>query len=159
VFGLAAPDIEQARYYVSQGNMVKAYQAQKRAYGKADSSSCPSGMRRRRDGKEGIEGQESFDEFNQNEEGNSSLVECNCPYCDAKVVIDPCASIISCWDCKALVVSGKVRYPGNGGSKARNIEMEKQQTIAGLHVQQRLDAHPERSSKPSQSNETYPSTV
>jgi hypothetical protein len=42
----------------------------------------------------------------------------HCPFCSAKVYDDPCAKVLSCWDCKALVVNGKLKSKGNGGSKA-----------------------------------------
>jgi DNA-directed RNA polymerase subunit RPC12/RpoP len=50
----------------------------------------------------------------------------SCPHCSAKVFADPCASVLSCWDCKAKVING-VTFKGNGGSKKRKAEKAKRQ--------------------------------
>lgn len=42
-----------------------------------------------------------------------------CPHCSAKVFGDPCAKVLSCWDCSAKVKNGKVVSTGDGGAQAR----------------------------------------
>jgi hypothetical protein len=60
----------------------------------------------------------SSDDNNDSQKESSSKKWMKCPHCDAKVFADPCASMLSCWDCHAKVING-VTYKGNGGSKAR----------------------------------------
>jgi hypothetical protein len=54
-----------------------------------------------------------------NEDESSGKKLMSCPFCSAKVFDDPCAVVLSCWDCRATVVNGKVVSKGDGGSKAR----------------------------------------
>jgi len=42
-----------------------------------------------------------------------------CPFCGAKVWGDPCASVLSCRDCRAYAKNGRVIYKGDGGHKKR----------------------------------------
>ncbi len=56
------------------------------------------------------------------EAGGKKLM--SCPHCQAIVYDDPCAARLKCWDCGALVVNGKVKSTGDGGSKAREARRE-----------------------------------
>lgn len=49
----------------------------------------------------------------------------SCPHCKARVFDDPCAKVMSCRDCNALVVNGKVKSTGNGGSRKRRADAPK----------------------------------
>jgi len=57
---------------------------------------------------------------NRSEENDSEKKWMSCPFCKAKVFDDPCAKKLSCWDCKARVVNGKVVDTGDGGFKKRS---------------------------------------
>lgn len=48
----------------------------------------------------------------------------SCPHCQALVYDDPCAVRLKCWDCGALVVNGKIKSTGDGGSKVREAKRE-----------------------------------
>ncbi len=50
----------------------------------------------------------------------------NCPHCTAVVFDDPCASGLSCLDCRAKVFSENAIYKGNGGSRKKKEGQEKQ---------------------------------
>jgi|GEM_PF-3266903 len=62
--------------------------------------------------------QSAYGGVDNSQEGSGKKVM-SCPFCSAKVFDDPCAKVLSCWDCRARVVNGKVEYKGDGGSKAR----------------------------------------
>jgi hypothetical protein len=59
----------------------------------------------------------AFGGIDQAEQSKKKLM--TCPFCSAKVFGDPCARVLSCGDCRAKVVDGKVVSKGNGGAKAR----------------------------------------
>lgn len=110
VFGTtAAFYIEQARMYLEEGNNAQAEASLRSAQKNATSGSCPLytqpvGQEKGTDGGE-----------------KSKIKRMNCPDCDAVVYDDPCARVLKCWDCKAMVINGK-KHEGNGGSKARMQE-------------------------------------
>jgi hypothetical protein len=62
---------------------------------------------------------EGIEEENETTEGPSKKKWMHCPFCRAEVYDDPCAKRLQCNDCRARVVNGKIKYEGDGGSKAR----------------------------------------
>jgi hypothetical protein len=112
IFGpTAAMHIEEARFFMDQGETERARSSLLLAKQTANSGSCPL-----------FKGSpletSSSDDNNDSQKESSSKKWMKCPHCDAKVFADPCASMLSCWDCHAKVING-VTYKGNGGSKAR----------------------------------------
>lgn len=63
--------------------------------------------------------QDVFGGKSDEDQGPSKKKWMNCPHCTADVYDDPCAKVLSCWDCKAKVVNGRVVSTGNGGSRRR----------------------------------------
>lgn len=63
----------------------------------------------------------------------------NCPHCTAVVFDDPCASGLSCWDCRAKVFSETAMYKGNGGSKKKKAQGQ-QKSADVLYFQPKKDA-------------------
>lgn len=115
VFGSEAANfIEEARRLHESGDIHARDQAILSAKQTANSNSCPifQGLL------EGGGDEDGGD--NANESQGSKWM--SCPYCSARVYDDPCAKVLSCWDCKAAVVNGVVVSKGNGGSKKREAE-------------------------------------
>lgn len=118
VFGdKAALEIDQARFHAARGDFARAEFATRQAIRFDTSGSCPLRL------KSGSELTNPFglgadqDSSNDLESGKKKHV--NCPYCRARVFIDPCAKRIECSDCHAKVVDGVVVSKGDGGSRAR----------------------------------------
>ncbi|MCX6727340.1 MAG: hypothetical protein NTX11_00815 [Candidatus Saccharibacteria bacterium] len=111
VFGAeAAFHIQQARDFMARGEYYLASQSALQAKQTATSSSCPFFRNANSDPSSG------------EDSGSGAQSEkkwMNCPYCAAKVFGDPCATKLSCWDCKAAVVNGKVVSIGDGGRAKR----------------------------------------
>lgn len=107
--------IQQAREYMKTGDTEQAEVLIEKAHEKSTNSSCPV----------------FADRANANKGGDSDSSEkserkwMNCPHCSAKVYDDPCAKVLACWDCKAMVVNGTVVSKGNGGRKRRQEEARK----------------------------------
>jgi hypothetical protein len=113
VFGIeAAIHIEQARVFEQQGKAEEAKMQIDLAVEKDKSSSCPA---------KSVEAEESVKANSENEKDDEK-VEVSCPFCEARVKINPCAKVIKCSDCTATVVNGKVISKGNGGTKKRLAE-------------------------------------
>lgn len=113
VFGRqAAAYIEQAREFAAQGNEEAAEEAMVKAQRTANSGSCPL-----------FKSSERSEDDPDDDAEQSSSKWMKCPHCEAKVFADPCASYISCWDCKAKVIDGK-SFKGNGGSKKRREQAQ-----------------------------------
>ncbi len=138
VFGeTAAMHIEEARFFMQQGQYDRAEESLSMAQQTAESSSCPlfkSSDTTTAKGPDGAGG--------NNEEGAGEKKWGNCPYCKAKVFIDPCAKKISCWDCTATVINGKVISKGNGGTAKRMAEAEsrRQQKAQDARMAQEHDS-------------------
>ncbi len=119
VFGaVAAMHIQEAREFHAQGDDVKAEEAMVKAQQTAESGSCPLFKGAKSNGSEVTDG-----DGTSKEKSESKWM--NCPHCSAKVFADPCATVLSCWDCKAKVING-ITFKGNGGSKKRKAEKAKQ---------------------------------
>lgn len=120
VFGpQAAMHIEEARFFAERGEEDRALDSLRKAQNTANSGSCPlftGNAQQERDSDKG--GSPSQTEA----PGKKKWMKC--PHCGTKVFDDPCATVLSCWDCSALVVNGKVKSTGNGGSKARRARKE-----------------------------------
>ena len=113
VFGLeAAFYIEQARMHAQDGDTVQAEASLRAAQKTETSGSCPLYTR-----------PDQLDDSTEKPEEKSKVKRMNCPDCDAVVYDDPCARVLKCWDCKAMVISGK-KFEGNGGSKARLLQKQ-----------------------------------
>jgi hypothetical protein len=114
VFGVkAASHIQDARFFMQMGDIHRAESSLAMAQATAQSGSCPLFK-----GLLSSSGNPNDDPSGSNKElGTKEWM--NCPYCSAKVFADPCAKKLSCWDCTALVVNGKIISKGNGGSRRR----------------------------------------
>ncbi len=117
VFGSkAALEINQARFFLAQGDAARAEAATRQAIRLDTSGSCPIRLR---------SGDDLASPFDFGADKDSDDLESgkkkhgHCPYCRAKVYIDPCARRIECDDCHAKVVDGVVVSKGDGGSRAR----------------------------------------
>ena len=111
VFGAeAAFHIQQARDYMARGEYDLASQSTLQAKQTATSSSCPIFKNANTDSSSG-------DDSGNGEQSGKKWM--SCPFCEAKVFGDPCATKLSCWDCKAAVSNGKVVSKGDGGSAKR----------------------------------------
>lgn len=116
VFGAeAAFHIQQARDFMARGEYDLASQSALQAKQTATSSSCPFFRSANTDPSSG-------EVSGSGEQSEKKWM--NCPYCAAKVFGDPCATKLSCWDCKAAVVNGKVVSVGDGG-RAKRRETKK----------------------------------
>ncbi|HET6924221.1 MAG TPA: hypothetical protein VFH39_00120 [Candidatus Saccharimonadales bacterium] len=114
VFGAAAVmHIEEARFFAAQGDTERADRSMRAAQKVASSGSCPIFK-----GAERSSQTDDVDNQSSQEESSGKKVM-SCPFCSAKVYDDPCASVLTCWDCRAQVVNGRVVNKGNGGRKAR----------------------------------------
>lgn len=122
VFGeTAAKHIADARFFAERGEIDRAEAALTLAKETAESGSCPLFK-----GSES-EGEGSSSSNGNNNEGAGEKKWGHCPYCRAKVFVDPCAKRISCWDCTALVVNGSIISKGNGGTNKRLAEAKRHQ--------------------------------
>jgi len=115
VFGPAAPHIEQARWLQAQGDMVGADLQRIKAESKAQSSSCPTGMRStsNNSGESPSNGSElgsSGDSENSCPEVKDGQ-ETNCPYCKKRV--------------KAIVKDREKIYCSNSRCEAAAPEIKK----------------------------------
>ena len=115
----AARHIEDARFFADRGDFDRAQVSLTKAQETEDSNSCPL-----------FKGEESSSGGNGPDKGSSGENQGekkwgSCPYCKAKVFVDPCAARISCWDCTALVVNGKIISKGNGGTNRRMSDNSK----------------------------------
>ena len=111
IFGAeAARHIEDARFFAERGETARAESSLIKAQNTDDSGSCPLF-------KGQSEADNAPDSTGSKESSHKKWMKC--PHCSARVFDDPCAKVLSCWDCKALVVNGQVWSKGNGGSKAR----------------------------------------
>lgn len=134
VFGRqAALHIQEARFFIEQGELGRADNSMRKAQATADSGSCPIFK-------------SSKNEVSDNSDGNGAKGEessgkklMSCPYCSAKVFDDPCAKVLSCWDCSALVVNGKIKSKGDGGSKARAAAREAKRLQAEAEMAKQVD--------------------
>jgi hypothetical protein len=109
--------IQEARAAIARGDPEAAEVAVASAKKMARDTSCPPGAQR------ASESAPSGDSSTEDsEDGDGKKKEMNCPFCDAKVWADPCAKVLSCGDCMALAVNGKIVYEGNGGSRKRTAE-------------------------------------
>lgn len=127
VFGpVSAAHIEEARRHYEKGETQEAEQATRKAQNTEQSNSCP--MFKMRNGKGNGEG-------DSDTEDSSEKKWMNCPHCSAKVFDDPCAKILSCWDCKARVINSVVFSKGDGGSKRREAEKAKREAEMAAKVE------------------------
>ncbi len=111
VFGkTSALHLEEYRFFMDRGDTTRADESLIKAQATAKSGSCPLF-------KSGSSESDTNSGTNVQESKGKKMM--NCPFCKARVYDDPCAKILSCWDCKAHVVNGKVKSEGDGGSKAR----------------------------------------
>jgi hypothetical protein len=119
--GTAAIHIDEYRLFMEQGETGRAEDSLLKAQKTAKSGSCPLF-------KEAELAAQSDDDagYSSTEESSGKKKSGHCPYCKAKVFIDPCAPVITCWDCNARVVNGKVESSGNGGAKAREARRRQQ---------------------------------
>lgn len=129
IFGkVAAGYIQEARYLYQQGDYEGANFALRNAQRTANSSSCPFFKQ--------ISDQPSqfnnYENRRSNHEVNSTKKWMNCPYCSARVFADPCAKVLSCWDCKAVVVNGRILSKGNGGRKRYAAKQLKTKLFLGV---------------------------
>lgn len=114
VFGsVSARHIADARFFAERGEHERADQSMTLAKNTADSSSCPLFK-----GSSENQSADDSDGSKSNEESSGKKLM-NCPFCKAKVFDDPCATVLSCWDCRATVINGRVTSKGDGGHKAR----------------------------------------
>lgn len=121
IFGrVAAGHIEEARRYQEMGNTEKAALATQMAQKTAKSSSCPFF------GKNAAGEQAAESSNTSSEEDKPKKKWMSCPHCKAKVYDDPCANILACGDCKALVIGGKVISKGNSYRKRAEAEKKRQ---------------------------------
>lgn len=112
IFGAkAAEQIQEARFFMERGQIDRAEMAMAKAAALDESGTCPLFKGSSSAGGEGG-GSSSQEEIGGKKWGH-------CPYCKALVYVDPCAKRISCWDCTALVVNGKIISTGNGGTRGR----------------------------------------
>ncbi|HSW79634.1 MAG TPA: hypothetical protein VLG47_02555, partial [Candidatus Saccharimonadales bacterium] len=87
-------------------------------------------------------------------EESSGKKSMTCPFCGAKVWGDPCAAVLSCWDCKAYTKNGRVRYKGDGGHKirderaaAKETERRKRRSVKIAAAAERADRRSEAEAK------------
>ena len=135
VFGnTSAMHIHEARFFTERGDTARAEQSLRKAQQTADSGSCP--LVKTKDG-----GEDGPDEAQGSRNGEVSGKKWgSCPYCKAKVFVDPCASYLSCWDCRAAVVNGKVTSKGDGGSKAREAKKAERQKAEEARLAKLVEA-------------------
>lgn len=120
IFGeVAARHIEDARFFQERGDMQRAAESVQLAQKTAKSSSCPLF------GKNGESASPDSSGDGESQE-KSKKKWMSCPHCKAKVYDDPCANILSCGDCRALVIGGKVISKGNSYRKRAEAEKKKQ---------------------------------
>ena len=113
VFGrTAAQHLNQYRIFMEHGETELAQSSLIKAQETAKGGTC--GVLKSAES----ETKDDSDKGGKTEESSGKKMM-NCPFCKARVYDDPCAKVLSCWDCKASVVNGKVRSQGDGGSKAR----------------------------------------
>lgn len=123
VFGeQAAMHIQEARFFLERGELDRAESAMEMARKTDQSSSCPLFKSIVNEG-----GGDDPSGASSNEEVGGKKWG-NCPYCQALVYVDPCAKRITCIDCTAMVVDGKIISRGNGGTRKRRAEAEAKRT-------------------------------
>jgi hypothetical protein len=111
VFGpTAALHVEEARFFLERGETKRAEESLHAAQKTAVSGSCPLN-------KNGNPEDNNNPNSKPDEEASSEKWM-KCPHCTARVFADPCAKVLACWDCKAMVINGSVFSKGNGGRKA-----------------------------------------
>lgn len=116
VFGSkSAMHIQEARFFMEQGDMGRAEHSLRKAQDTAQSSSCP--LFKGSKGEGGDDDEDGVRRSSSDDSESSGKRKMSCPFCKAKVYDDPCAKKLSCWDCKAMVMNGKVHSQGNGGSQ------------------------------------------
>jgi hypothetical protein len=139
VFGeTAAKHIEDARFFAERGETDRAEAALTLAKETAESGSCPLFKGSDSEGGSGS----SSSNGNNNEAGGEKKWG-HCPYCRAKVFVDPCAKRISCWDCTALVVNGNIISKGNGGTNKRLSEAKRNQETRDTESAKEVEEHEE----------------
>lgn len=139
VFGeTAAKHIEDARFFAERGEFDRAEASMSRAKETAESGSCPLFKGGEFDGSG-----DSSGNGNGSNEGIGEKKWGHCPYCNAKVFVDPCAKRISCWDCTALVVNGNIISKGNGGTNKRLAEAKRHQEDQTTEAVKEVEQHPE----------------
>jgi hypothetical protein len=112
VFGLqAAVHIEEARRALANGDEIAASQAIEQAQKTATSGSCPLDKSMINSG-----------DKDKDDSSDGKKKWMNCPHCKAKVYDDPCASVLACGGCRAMVVHGHVVSKGNTARKAKKAE-------------------------------------
>ncbi|MDB5164679.1 MAG: hypothetical protein JWL89_305 [Candidatus Saccharibacteria bacterium] len=62
-----------------------------------------------------------------------------CPHCSAKVFDDPCATVLACNDCRALVINGHTKSKGNGGTAAREAKKKAEKQRREAELAQQID--------------------
>lgn len=132
VFGPeAATHVRRARAFMAIGDYDQANHELRKAQETDTSNSCPlfKGMN-----DNGLLPNGSTSS-NENETAQKKWM--SCPYCRAKVYADPCAKVLSCWDCTALVSYGQVLSKGNGGKTARRSQ--RSSTITVMEVIKQKD--------------------
>lgn len=137
VFGeTAAMHIQEARFFMERGEFARAEESLSMAQQTAESSSCPLF-------KGSESGGDSDDSSGSSTEGESEKKWGNCPYCNAKVFVDPCAKKISCYDCTATVVNGTIISKGNGGTNKRLADAEKRRSEKAAEARRMQEEQPE----------------
>jgi hypothetical protein len=123
IFGSqSAMHIEEARFFYEQGEIERAKASTIEAKNTADSGSCPLFKDTTK--------QDSDNNSSHDKDKSSSKKYMKCPHCTARVYADPCAKILSCWDCSAKVVNGNVVSTGDGGSSARAKRLRDKQLVS-----------------------------
>ena len=94
-------------------------------YGSTDISLSDAGDRARSEGKEYDKsdcptGQMTAEEMLA-KQGIGEKVWMHCPFCGASQFGDPCATVLTCTECRAKVDHGKVVSTGNGGKKQKQF--------------------------------------
>ncbi len=134
VFGhKAAAQIQEARFFMERGQLDRAEAAMAKAAEYDQSGACPLFKNSSVTGNEG-----SGPSGSQEEAGGKKWG--HCPYCKALVFVDPCAKRISCWDCTAMVLNGKVISMGNGGTRKRREEAEARRAEQEARAATQVDA-------------------
>jgi hypothetical protein len=131
VFGTtAAAYIEQARRHYQAGNFDQMQQTMSAAKEAAVVTMCGVTVKQSADQKQAVNDAGEKQNKQQETDESSKKKWMNCPHCTARVFDDPCAKVLSCWDCHALVVNGTVVSTGNGGSaKRRQLAKQKYKEV------------------------------
>jgi len=123
VFGKAAAfDIQEARFFISIGDLERAEKALDTAHEKSDSSSCPL---YKGGGGSSDSSSDQANTSNNDNEGLSHKKYMRCPHCSTEIYEDPCAKRLACMTCNAVVVNGKPKSDGDGGRRKHLAQQQR----------------------------------